>query len=141
MPVKTCNNIGCTNPRHTTHDFCITCLQLKEQQPDSPLMSDIDICVAHGHTSKEYLRKVADTQDDRAAEYDSDGGAERSMGKVVQMFNTLTGLSISETDGWRFMEILKMVRAQGRYHEDSLVDGVSYASLAAESAYREAHLN
>lgn len=141
MPVKTCNNIGCNNPRHLDHDFCITCLHVNEEQPDSPLMSDIDVCAAHGQTSKQYLHKASETQDSRAAEYDSEGVNERSMGKVVKMFNTLTGLSISETDGWRFMEILKMVRSQGRYHEDSLVDGVSYASLAAESAYREAHLN
>jgi hypothetical protein len=39
------------------------------------------------------------------------------------------------------MEILKMVRAQGKYHEDSCIDSTSFAALAAESSYREAHLH
>jgi hypothetical protein len=74
---------------------------------------------------------------DRAATYDQPEG-ERSIGKTVAMFNTLTEHGLTEEQGWLFMTCLKMVRAQaGRYRADSYEDGAAYFALAGESAAQE----
>ena len=74
---------------------------------------------------------------DRAKTYNSESG-ERSMGKTVTMFNVLTGVEISEVQGWQFMEILKMVRSsQGEFKMDNFVDGAAYAALAGEAGREE----
>lgn len=71
---------------------------------------------------------------DRAATYDKPEG-ERSMEKVVQMFNLFTGHNLTETEGWRFMLFLKLVRStQGNFKLDNFEDAVAYEALAAESA-------
>lgn len=73
----------------------------------------------------------------RAATYDSPDG-ERSMGKTVEMFNTLTGHGLTEEEGWIFMAILKMVRSQqGAFKADSYEDGAAYFALACETACEE----
>ena len=59
------------------------------------------------------------------------------MPRIVAAFNALTGHNLTETDGWQFMLLLKLVR--GRVtpgHADSALDGVAYAALAGESALR-----
>lgn len=79
------------------------------------------------------VNQAANEMQDRGVTYDAPEG-ERSMAKTVAMFNTLKGTNISETDGWEFMQILKMVRAnQGAFKLDNYVDGAAYAALAAES--------
>ncbi len=62
---------------------------------------------------------------------------ERSMGKVVKMFNDLTGHTLIEEEGWDFMILLKLVRASNGYKADNFVDGAAYFSLAGECAARE----
>lgn len=81
------------------------------------------------------LGKARDHMQDRAATYDSPGG-ERSMAATVKAFRAITGVEITEEQGWLFMVALKLVRAQasGRVHRDSLEDAVAYASLMAEAA-------
>jgi hypothetical protein len=75
--------------------------------------------------------------EERAATYDQPQG-ERSMGKTVAMFNTLTEGKLTEEQGWLFMACLKMVRAQqGGYRADSYEDGAAYFALAGESAAQE----
>lgn len=72
---------------------------------------------------------------DRAAERDQDD--ERSMAKTVAAFNALTGASLTETQGWAFMAVLKLARAsQGRLQMDDYIDGAAYVALAGESASR-----
>jgi hypothetical protein len=84
--------------------------------------------------AQEILNKAAGHMEDRAATYDSEEG-ERSMGKTVEMFNTLYGTSLTEEQGWAFMAVLKMVRSsQGKYRADNYEDGVAYLSLMGESA-------
>jgi hypothetical protein len=74
---------------------------------------------------------------ERAATYDQPQG-ERSIGKTVAMFNTLTEHGLTEEQGWLFMTCLKMVRAQaGDYRADSYEDGAAYFALAGESAAQE----
>jgi hypothetical protein len=87
-----------------------------------------------GYTATDILRDAVVQLGDRAATYDAPEG-ERSMGKAVAVFNALTGKSLSEVDGWQFMEVLKMVRSrQGAFREDNFVDGAAYAALAGEAA-------
>jgi hypothetical protein len=82
----------------------------------------------------EILRKAAQLIEDRAAQRDRPGG-EKSMLATVTAFNAIYGTSLSETQGWHFMELLKMVRsAYGVYVPDDYEDKVAYAALAAESA-------
>lgn len=82
----------------------------------------------------EILTQAAAEMVDRGATYDQDEG-ERSMGKTVSAFAAVTGIKMTEQQGWQFMELLKMVRSnQGGYRADSFVDGAAYASLAGEAA-------
>lgn len=58
---------------------------------------------------------------------------ERAMHKTVSLFNTLTGHRLTETEGWKFMVLLKLARAScGPYREDDYVDGAAYVALAGE---------
>ena len=78
------------------------------------------------------LRKAADLIEQRGKQRDSDAG-ERSMARTVAAFNAVYGASLTETQGWHFMELLKMVRSsQGGYVADDFDDKVAYAALAAE---------
>jgi len=58
---------------------------------------------------------------------------ERSMATTVKTFNALTGLNLTEAEGWKFMVCLKMVRGQqGRFNPDDYVDGAAYMALLGE---------
>ena len=88
-------------------------------------------------TAASILTAALGHMEDRAKTYDAPGG-ERSMGKTVAAFNTITGLVLTEEQGWLFMEILKQVRSQqGDYRADSYEDLVAYAALRGECAARE----
>jgi len=94
-------------------------------------------------TAPAYLSQTLEVMNERGQQRDSVGG-ERSMAKAVKAFDTLIIPSILkrgymlETEGWLFMEVLKMARStQGVYHEDDYVDLIGYAALAAESASKE----
>lgn len=88
-------------------------------------------------SATEILRNAAGHLQDRAATYDEHGQGERSIEKTVDMFNTLTGHSLTSEQGWLFMVCLKMVRAQqGEFRADSYEDGAAYFALAGEAAHR-----
>lgn len=83
----------------------------------------------------DFLRKGADLLEERGKQYDQPGG-ERSMGKAVSAFNTITGRSLTEAEGWLLLQVLKDVRQwqnPDKYHADSAEDCVSYAALKAEA--------
>ena len=85
-------------------------------------------------TAADTLRKAAQLIEDRAAQRDRPTG-EKSMLATVNAFNAIYGTSLTETQGWHLMELLKMVRsAYGVYVADDYADKVAYAALAAESA-------
>lgn len=78
------------------------------------------------------LQEAAQTIENRAAERDL--SAERSMNRAVSAFNTLTGLSLSETQGWLFMAVLKLARATaGKHNNDDLLDAAAYVALMLEA--------
>ena len=80
----------------------------------------------------ETLRRAADLIEQRGKQRDSDTG-ERSMARTVGAFNAIYGTNLTETQGWHFMELLKMARSsQGAYVSDDFDDKVAYAALAAE---------
>jgi len=82
----------------------------------------------------ELLGRAARHMHDRSSTYDSPGG-ERSMGKAVAAFNAISGHTLSESEGWLFMTLLKAVRGFTReqYHADSFEDLIAYGALMAEA--------
>ena len=86
--------------------------------------------------SNEFLQAAIDVQKERGAQYDKPSG-ERSMGATVAAFNCITGNNLKEQDGWMLQGLLKLVRQSQnpeKYHHDSALDFVAYASLYAEAA-------
>lgn len=86
--------------------------------------------------STEFLQSAMDVQKERGEQYDKPSG-ERSMGATVRAFNAITGHALEESDGWMFLGLLKLVRQSQnpeKYHHDSALDFVAYASLYAEAA-------
>lgn len=86
--------------------------------------------------STEFLQSAMDVQKERGEQYDKPSG-ERSMGATVRAFNAITGHALEESDGWMFLALLKLVRQSQnpeKYHHDSALDFVAYASLYAEAA-------
>lgn len=84
-------------------------------------------------TAVRLLVEAAETIGDRASERDTE--QERSMKRTVKAFNAMFNKNLTETEGWQFMELLKMARSVGgKYREDDFLDGAAYAALAGESA-------
>ncbi|ULQ45937.1 DUF6378 domain-containing protein [Flagellatimonas centrodinii] len=84
-------------------------------------------------SAPQILTAAADAIADRAASRDV--AAERSMARTVKTFAALTGHNINEREGWVFMAVLKLARAQaGALNPDDYVDGAAYIGLAGECA-------
>jgi hypothetical protein len=85
--------------------------------------------------ASEFLTNAVKHLKERGERYDLNGEEERSMKKTVGVFNVLTNHVLTEYEGWVFMCVLKMVRAQqGNFHADNFEDLASYAGLAGECA-------
>lgn len=85
-------------------------------------------------TAHDILQAAAGHLKDRAATYDKPAG-ERSIGATVAAFKAVTGISMTEEQGWLFLAMLKAVRSQqGEYRADSYEDGAAYFALAGEAA-------
>ncbi len=90
-----------------------------------------------GSTAANILTAALCHMRERAATYDKPEG-ERSMGATVDAFQAVTGVSMTEEQGWLFMALLKAVRSQqGAYRADSYEDGAAYFALAGEAAVRD----
>lgn len=80
----------------------------------------------------DFLEDAMKQMGNRAALRDKPQG-ERSMATIVRTFNALTGRDLTESEGWEFMVLLKMVRGrQGRFNADDYVDGSAYFGLLGE---------
>ena len=87
-------------------------------------------------TADAILQNAAAEMQDRAASRDTPEG-ERSMGRCVKAFNAMFSTELTETQGWQFMELLKMARSVGGgFRLDDFTGGVAYAALAGESEAR-----
>lgn len=83
----------------------------------------------------EFLGKAQALMLERGKQYDKPEG-ERSMVTAVSAFNTITGQSLTEAEGWLLLQVLKDVRQwqnPASYHADSAEDCVAYAALKAEA--------
>lgn len=91
-------------------------------------------------TANEFLQNSDKLLGERGKDYDPNNQAERSMGKIVACFNTITGKELTEAEGWLFMTCLKQVRLFNKpgFHRDSAEDLISYAALLAEAKEQEA---
>jgi hypothetical protein len=79
------------------------------------------------------LETAKQTLADRGTQRDCATTGERSMASTVRAFNALTGLNLTEENGWEFMVLLKMVRGrQGATRADDYVDLASYGALLGE---------
>jgi hypothetical protein len=89
-------------------------------------------------TAPDLLKAAAGHMLDRASTYDKPEG-ERSMAQTVDIFNRFHGTSLTEAQGWHFMQVLKDVRLFTRqgYHADSGEDGIAYAALKCEAKAAE----
>lgn len=92
-------------------------------------------------TAPQLLSKAASIMEQRGKQYDKPEG-ERSMGKTVAAFNIITGLSLTESQGWLLLQVLKDVRDRQRDepHPDSLEDCIAYSALKAEARLAEVQL-
>lgn len=93
----------------------------------------------HTQTAPALLSKAASIMEERGKQYDKPEG-ERSMGKAVMAFNTITDRDLTEAEGWLLLQVLKDVRLWQRpgYHQDSAEDCIAYAALKAEAKQIEA---
>lgn len=90
-------------------------------------------------TASDYLNEAANLLSERGKQYDK-SGQERSMEKIVKIFNIQTGRNLTTVEGWYFMQVLKDVRFfqnTEKPHEDSLLDGISYRGLMTEEALKD----
>ncbi len=141
-----CQAGGCLNSRTDASGYCEEHLIMRSVEAGAQYLSErtekelegwIDKQPREAPSAPQILRTAIGHMEERAATYDQPQG-ERSMGKTVAMFNTLTEGKLTEEQGWLFMACLKMVRAQqGGYRADSYEDGAAYFALAGESAAQE----
>lgn len=118
--------MSCTKcgSHYINKDFnCVNCEKEQGRKDDSQ------------NIAANILQDAIDAMSERGKSYDTDGkGVERSMDKVVAMFNTLTGHALTTEQGWDFMILLKLVRASQGYKHDNYIDGSAYFGLAGEAA-------
>ena len=90
--------------------------------------------------SLDFLNACVKVQTERGTEYEGDG-QERSFEKMAIIFNTKTGKDLTAAHMALIMQDLKDIRqfSADRYHEDSVLDNVSYSSLKAELLYSQYH--
>lgn len=83
-------------------------------------------------TAPKWLQAAADTMNQRAK--DRDQPQERSMAKIVAIFNLKHGTNLTEAQGWNFMATLKEVRALigDNFRGDDYIDHLAYLALEAE---------
>ena len=108
---------------HDTVTKTMECFQSHEEKPAVPEPK-----------AAELLGRAAAHMHDRSSTYDEPEG-ERSMGKIVTAFNAITGRDMTESEGWMFMQQVKLVRlfTRSEYHADSAEDNIAYAALLAEA--------
>ena len=86
-------------------------------------------------TACDFLSTALYLLEERGKDYDQAQG-ERSMGRTVNAFNSITGKALTEAEGWLLLQLLKDVRQWQnpyKYHADSAEDCISYAALKAEA--------
>lgn len=107
---------------------------VSRKQYESALMGD-EVATSK-HSAHSFLEKGVQHMKDRATQRDSEDG-ERSMKACVDAFNAMFGHSLTETQGWQFMVLLKMARSRNKFNPDDYEDGAAYTGLAGEAHSNE----
>lgn len=147
--MKHCKGIACEAiyPSEDPHDFCEKCrARAKADLYTVPgyAVNSLSNALSLDSTlpppeAADILRATLKHLDQRALTHDAPEG-ERSIPKVVELFNCLTGHKLTATEGWKFMILLKLVRScQGAHKDDDYEDMAGYSALAGEEAARCAH--
>jgi hypothetical protein len=85
----------------------------------------------------DFLQEAQELIGQRGTERDKPQG-ERSMAQAVAIFNAMTGLELSESQGWKFMVALKFARMSGgKFKLDDYLDAIGYTALLTESVVNE----
>ena len=79
---------------------------------------------------KDAINEIEEMLVNRGKGYDK--GQERSMEATVTAFNAVTGLELTEAQGWQFMMMLKMVRENRQHKDDNILDLACYGALLLE---------
>lgn len=113
-------------------------ISITESVPDCNWELFEEVRLESKHPSVEqavgFLEEAQEQMEARAKLRDTPGG-ERTAKKIAEVFNAITGHSLTEEDSWTFLIVLKMVRARaGKYNRDDFVDLAAYSSLMGESA-------
>ena len=67
--------------------------------------------------------------------------AQNHMKSTVDAFKAITGVTLTEEQGWLFMAVLKAVRSQqGVYSSDSYEDGAAYVGRTSSKGRRDENL-
>jgi hypothetical protein len=84
--------------------------------------------------ANDILRASLDTLVQRGVKRDQPDG-ERSMPRIVRVFEAITGIRLTEREGLLFMVALKLVReARGAPDADDYIDLANYVALTGEAA-------
>lgn len=85
-------------------------------------------------TAADHIQSALNIIDDRGKDRDEPDG-ERAMGKTVAIFAALTGVELTEEQGWKFMIALKFARQMaGDFRLDDYHDLIGYLGLLTETA-------
>ena len=110
-------------------------LPTQKARDDIPVPTSLDQLAPK--TAEGFMGQAALTLVARGREYDGVGG-ERSGGRIAAAFNAITGRDLSPAEVYLLLLVLKQVRQfNGKYHEDSGVDAISYAALMVEARASE----
>lgn len=88
-------------------------------------------------TAEDFLNAGLNILGERGEMRDTTDGQkkERSMDKIVHIFNLLYNQNLTVEQGWAFMVVLKQVRAATRgYDKDSIIDEINYIALMGEAS-------
>ena len=120
---------GRSLPLYCKHDVCI-------DAGDESFEVTAEVCkeCKGGTSARSILKDASDAVQARAILRDID--TEKSMGRATRIFNSIADSHVmSEVDGWMFMAVLKIARAQqGKFHLDDYIDAAAYIALAGEAA-------
>lgn len=86
-------------------------------------------------TANKIIEKQMEVLQQRGKERDCAETGERSMLHTVKIFESITGIKLTEHQGWTFMMALKLARMQANnQNPDDYLDLANYAALTGESA-------
>ena len=126
--------------------FCAQCPNRPDDESEWALLDqrlngsrDTGDVLADKHSAPWFLERGLLHMSDRAVTYDTPGG-ERSMGATVAAYKAVTGDDrlTSESQGWLFMVLLKLVRSQqGEFKANNFEHATAYCGLMGEAAAEE----